>query len=363
MKTINTGKYIIHIGTDSFTQLDKLLSSASYPSVIILVDENTKKKCLPLLKRSFSRPRSISIIQMKSGETNKNIRVCEKIWKELSRMSAGRDSLLINLGGGVISDIGGFVASTYKRGIDFLNIPTTLLAQADASIGGKTGIDFSDYKNQIGTFAFPKAIFIDPGFLQSLNKRELLSGFAEMIKHGLIADREYWNRLQTSSPSLLLQEQGCSGDEWSKMILDSIQIKNNIVIHDPYEKGLRKALNFGHTIGHAIESASLRSKKKMLHGEAIALGMICEAYLSRKCCRLSSEDLNSITKYIISVFNPKPVRIPAKRLISLMKQDKKNKDTEINFTLLHGIGTAVINNTCSDELIEEALRYLNSECK
>lgn len=357
MKTLNTGKYIIHIGTDCLGELDKFLSRGKYSSVIVLVDENTKKKCLPAVKRSFSSPRSLTVIQTRSGEKNKDLRGCEKIWKELSRMNADRNALLINLGGGVISDIGGFAASTFKRGIDFVNIPTTLLAQVDASIGGKTGIDFSEYKNQIGTFTFPKAIFIDPGFLQTLSKRELLSGFAEMIKHGLIADKEYWQTLSTITKDQMLSPRT------TELILASLQIKNNIVTHDPYEKGLRKALNFGHTIGHAIESASLRSKQKMLHGEAIALGMICEAYLSRKCCGLTSEELKAITRFILSVFDPKPVKVPVARLITLMKQDKKNKDSEINFTLLREIGKTEINNTCSEDLIEEAIQFLNSECK
>lgn len=352
MNTIQTGKYNILIGQDAMGGLDRFLAENHYSSVLILVDENTKKHCLPILKRSFTSSRALTIIRTRSGEKNKNIRSCEKIWKELSRINTDRRSLLINLGGGVISDLGGFCASTYKRGIDFVNIPTTLLAQVDASVGGKTGIDFLNHKNQIGTFAFPKAVFIDPAFLKTLNKRELLSGFAEMIKHGLIADKDYWNSIRVFNP--------LKNKDWEGIISRSVHLKNEIASKDPYEDGLRKALNFGHTIGHAIESASLRSKKKMLHGEAVALGMVAEAYLSRKCCGLSSEDLDTISRFIVSTFKPTPVKFPIKQLIGLMKQDKKNKDSEINFTLLSTIGKAEINNSCSEDLIEEALHFLNS---
>lgn len=357
MKTIQTDKYAVHVGDDSLDELDRFLSSGSYSAIVILVDEHTKKDCLPVLKRSFSDARIISVIQLKSGEKNKNIRSCEKIWKALSKQYADRKALVLNLGGGVICDLGGFAASTYKRGIDFVNIPTTLLAQADASVGGKTGIDLDGLKNQVGTFTFPKAVFIDPRFLKTLSKRELIAGFAEVIKHGLIADKDHWADLQSLSAAHLAK-----GDH-TDLIYRSIQIKNKIVSQDPTEQGIRKTLNFGHTIGHALESASLRSTKKLLHGEAVAMGMICEGYLSRKCCGLSNTELNSITDLIISWFSPGPVKIPARKLIGLMKQDKKNKDSEINFTLLSSIGKAEINNSCSEELIEEAIHFLNASCQ
>ncbi len=359
MNTISTEKYTIHIGDNSLFELNKFLSENKHSSVFILVDENTKKRCLPLLKKSFLVPFSLSVIQIKSGEKNKNIRTCEKIWKELSKHNADRKSLLINLGGGVITDMGGFAASTYKRGIDFINIPTTLLAQVDASVGGKTGIDFSGIKNQIGTFSFPKAVFINPGFLKTLNKRELLSGFAEVIKHGLIADRNYWKEIQASSPALIQGEKGGGDDAYDKIIFRSVQIKNDIVGKDLYESGPRKMLNFGHTIGHAVESASLKTKQKLLHGEAIAIGMICEAYLSRKYCGLPSEDLNSIAEFITRIFNFKPIKFSVKKLMDLMKQDKKNKNSEINFTLLSTIGKAEINNSCSEDIIEESMNFFN----
>jgi len=360
MQTIQTAQYNIYIGGDSLSELQKFIGNHS--QVFVLVDEDTKKHCYKFIKSSVVSHQS-SVIQIKSGEKNKTLRTCEKIWQELSKHNADRKSLLINLGGGVITDIGGFCASTYKRGIDFINIPTTLLSQVDASVGGKTGIDFLGYKNQIGAFSFPKAVFINPDFLKTLNKRELISGFAEMIKHGLIVDKDYWKKINTSSPALLLKEKG------EGIISHSIEIKNKIVSADPFENGLRKILNFGHTIGHAVETASMKTKKTLLHGEAIAIGMICEAYISRKVSGLKSEELDEITSFIKSVFNPKPVKHSAKQLIGLMKQDKKNmalhpdaigKDSEINFTLLSSIGKAEINNSCSEELIEESIGFYNS---
>jgi len=351
MKTIQSEHYSIHIGNDSFPELSNYLSEKKYSSVFILTDENTKKHCLPIFKKISGLRHQASVIQIKSGEKNKNLSTCEKIWKALSNANAGRNSVLLNLGGGTITDLGGFCASTYKRGIDFINIPTTLLAQVDASVGGKTGIDFYNFKNQIGTFAFPKAVCVNPVFLKTLMERELLSGYAEVLKHGLIADRSYWKELLSSSPENFRKEKG------ERLIRHSIAIKNNIVASDPFEKGLRKALNFGHTIGHAVESASMKSKKHLLHGEAVAIGMICETYLSRKCCGLSSEELQESASLIISVFHPEKIKHSPQELIRLMQQDKKNREAEINFTLLSSIGKAEINNSCTNELIEESLRY------
>ena len=353
MKIINANHYSIYSGGDCFSELDELLSVNRYSKVFVLVDENITKHCLKFIRSFLQSPH---IILIRSGEKNKTLRTCEKIWKELSKLNADRKSLLINLGGGVITDIGGFCASAFKRGIDFINISTTLLSQVDASVGGKTGIDFLGYKNQIGTFTFPKAVFIYSDFLKTLTKRELISGFAEVIKHGLIADKNYWQKIVSSSSALPLKEKG------DEIIFHSIQIKNGIVAADPYENGIRKMLNFGHTIGHAIESASLKTKKPLLHGEAIAIGMICEAYLSRKILGLKSEELDEITSFIVSIFHPKPLKISAKQLITLMKQDKKNKDAEINFTLLSSIGKAEINNSCEEDIVEEALNFFNTLC-
>lgn len=361
MKTINSGTYQVFIGNDSVSELNNILSTRRNSSVFILVDEHTKKHCLPKIKKWIPELQKAKVISIKSGEQNKNLKTCTKIWNELLKQNADRRSLLINLGGGVITDIGGFAASTFKRGIVFINLPTTLLSQVDASVGGKTGIDFNAYKNQIGTFAFPKAVFIVPDFLKTLDHRQLLSGFAEIVKHGLIADKNYWKDIKTLSSSLLNQKKGTNGDSWEEFIFKSIQIKNEIVLKDPYENGLRKALNFGHTIGHAVESLSLKKDRKpLLHGEAIAIGMICESYLSRKYCGLPSKEMEDIHSFIRSIFDPKPVKHSFQSLVSIMKQDKKNRDAEINFTLLNSIGKAEINNSCAEELIEESIKYYNA---
>ena len=353
MKTINAEKYNIYVGNESISELNIFLEEKKYASIFILVDENTKKHCLPKIRKGTLPLQNAKIISIKSGEKNKNIKSCIKIWEELSRHNAGRNSLLINLGGGVITDIGGFAASAYKRGIDFINIPTTLLAQVDASVGGKTGIDLGNFKNQVGLFSFPKTVFIFPDFLKTLTARDKRSGFAEMAKHALVTDKNYWKDLVRESRT---------GLEHEDIIFRSVEIKNKIVISDPYENAQRKLLNFGHTIGHAVESASLKTKKPLLHGEAIAIGIVCEAYLSRKCCGLTGEELDEITSFIFSIFNPEKIRFSTKQLISFMKQDKKNQNKEINFTLLSSIGTGQINNSCTDELIGESIQYFNMQC-
>ena len=353
---ITTERYNVHIGNDALIALNSFLSENNYSSLFILADENTKKHCLSKIKRDVPQVQKVQVVSIKSGEKNKNIKICVKIWDELSKQNADRKSLLINLGGGVITDIGGFAASTYKRGIDFINIPTTLLAQVDASVGGKTGIDFNQYKNQIGTFSFPKAVFIVPALLKTLSKRELISGYAEVIKHGLIADSNYWKTIKSINP--------LKANDWENIILRSVEIENKIVTADPYEKGLRKILNFGHTIGHAIESSSLKKDKKpLLHGEAIAIGMICEAYLSRKCCGLKNEELGEIVTYIKSAFHLTPIKYPITNLINLMYQDKKNNNAEVNFSLLSSIGKTEINNFCTEDLIEESIKFFNSSYK
>lgn len=349
MKTIKTKQHPVYIGDDSLALVEK--HCKPYSKRFVLVDENTKKHCLPFLKKIITAP---YLIQIKSGEKKKDITSCTKIWEELSKQNADRNSLLINLGGGVISDLGGFAASTFKRGIDCINIPTTLLAQVDASVGGKTGIDFNSFKNQIGTFSFPKAVFIYPSFLNTLDKRQLLSGYAEVIKHALIADKSYWkniSKLQISSSSI------------EPLIYRSVEIKNKIVAADPFEKKERKKLNFGHTIGHAIESALLNSKNPLLHGEAIAIGMICESYLSRKINNFNSKDLNTITDFIINLYNLHPISLPFSHMKKIMLQDKKNIASEINFTLLKSIGQSTVDNVCSLELVEESISYFNQICK
>ena len=263
MKEIKAINYSIWIGKNSFSKLDISI----YSQVAILVDENTKRDCLSKLPQI----ESALIIEIKSGEQYKNISTCSFIWEQLTINNFDRNSLLINLGGGVIGDMGGFCAATYKRGLEFIHIPTTLLAMVDASVGGKLGIDFKGFKNQIGLFNNPKAVLISSVFLETLAESELKSGFAEVVKHALISDNSLWLKLKNTPFTDL---------DWEDIIDTSIQIKNKIVLADPFEKGERKKLNFGHTFGHAIESYYLEKRTPISHGKAVFMGMILEAEIS-----------------------------------------------------------------------------------
>jgi 3-dehydroquinate synthase len=321
--------------------------------IFILADENSLKCCYPLVLDRVKRMKEAEIIEIESGEENKNIDVCHNIWSALSSLGADRQSLLINLGGGVIGDMGGFAAATFKRGIAFIHIPTTLLAQVDASIGGKLGIDLGHLKNEIGLFCDPAGVFIYPGFLSTLDKRQQLSGFAEIVKHGLIADAGYWKKIRAWTVE----------EPFANFVSRSIEIKNEIVKKDPQEKGPRKALNFGHTIGHAVESWSLEGGgAQLLHGEAIAIGMVCESWLSAERCGLDKSLLNEITSFILHTFKTIQLeKFDDLRLIELMRHDKKNSGDKINFTLLSDIGKAEINRTCSVEEIKRSLRYYREQ--
>ncbi|NMM49395.1 3-dehydroquinate synthase [Marinigracilibium pacificum] len=309
--------------------IDNFISNNKVSKVFILVDENTEKHCLPLLK--LNTP--YQLIQIKSGESNKTLDTCVTIWDSLTKANADRKALLLNLGGGVIGDMGGFCASTYKRGIKFMNIPTTLLSQVDASIGGKLGIDFKGLKNHIGLFQNPDMVIINNQFLDTLPERQLLSGFAEVVKHALISNREWWEMLKNTNPHNI--------DNWNEITRTAVGIKGEVVNADPTEKGLRKILNFGHTIGHAIESWFLEKHgdDSCLHGEAIAAGMIAEAFLSIKHTNLSENEFEEINDYILSHFPL--ISIPEDAVDEIAKNclhDKKNNSDKISFVLLHGIG-------------------------
>lgn len=347
---INSEGYNVYVG-NSYGPLQTFLEEKKYAKTFILADNNTSEKCLPKFTEKLPLLKEYDIIEIDAGEAHKNIDYCIGIWKMLLDFGAGRDSLLINLGGGMVTDMGSFAASTYKRGIDFIQVPTTLLSQVDASVGGKTGIDMDHVKNIIGTFTNPEAVFIDTDFLYTLPRRELLSGFAEMIKHGLICDSGYYFDLQSNA----------MGSVDNAMIFHSVNIKNKIVLEDPKERNIRKALNFGHTIGHAVESYSLaHDKDPLLHGEAIAIGMICEAWLSYTKTGLEESALTDIKNFLLAYYPS--YRIPEDafaELAGFMKKDKKNEKGTINFTLLEGIGKFVINQTCTEEEIRQALVFYN----
>ncbi|RZK43251.1 MAG: 3-dehydroquinate synthase [Pedobacter sp.] len=332
--------------------LRELISENRYSKIFVFVDTNTSALCIPVFRSMLEDFEEFDIIETDPGEENKNIDFCIGIWKTLLDFGADRKCLMINLGGGVITDMGGFVASTYKRGIDFVNIPTTLLSQVDASVGGKTGIDIDNVKNMVGTFSLPKAVFIEHTFLTTLSNRELLSGFAEMIKHGLISDTNYYASLKKSDYK----------DISPAAVHRSVQIKNEVVSEDPLEKGLRKILNFGHTIGHAIESYSLDHDKAPLnHGESIAIGMICEAFLSQKYCNLTEDELHDICSYIFSIYPKYKIKEKSfEALLGFMQSDKKNEEGQIMFSLLENIGRCTFNCRVTSTDIFSSLSFYNS---
>lgn len=359
MAEIKANKYSVFVTKDISKEINRFfkVNKGKYSKIFILVDENTLKYCYPQLVTKVPAFVDAEIIEIESGEENKNIDVCVQIWSTLSEYSADRQSLFVNIGGGVIGDMGGFIASTFKRGIGFFNIPTTLLSQVDASVGGKLGIDLNHLKNEIGVFNNPLAVFVDPTLLSTLDKRQVISGFAEMIKHALIADAIYWKKIKLVDFNDL--------DKLTDLIDTSIKIKNKVVLTDPFEKNIRKTLNFGHTIGHAIETHFLeKDKEALLHGEAIAIGMICEAYLSNKVSGLSAKDLKEITNFILSVY--KPVKIKEStydRFLELMQHDKKNEKGKINFSLLSSIGKCEINVGATADQIKASLNYYSEQIK
>ena len=329
--------------------LADFFSYNNYTKIGILVDENTEKLCLPSIINK-NKSSDFLVFKIRSGEKNKNINSCIKIWDKLTSEKFDRNSLLVNLGGGVITDMGGFIAATYKRGIDFINIPTTLLAQVDASIGGKLGIDFNNYKNQIGIFKESKLTFIDTKFLLTLSERELNSGYAEIIKHCLIKDKSKFNEIYN---------QKLDENNWDNLIKHSIDIKTKIVESDLKENGLRKILNFGHTVGHAIESTYISKEKKLLHGEAVAIGMICESFISYKEKKLKLDELKKISNIIIKYFNPKKINF-FDEIIEKSYHDKKNINNKIKICVLDEIGKCKYDYEINESLIVKSLEYYNN---
>lgn len=318
--------------------------------VFVLVDNNSRNYCLNHLNLGYVLDQHILTIA--EGEHNKSLESVVQIWHMLSVNGARRNSVLINIGGGMITDIGGFAASCFKRGIRCVNIPTTLLAQIDASVGGKTGINFSGLKNEIGTFTIPEEVIIDNTFLQSLSERQVLSGFAEMLKHALLADEEHLAEIMLADLKQVGEE------EFLQLIKASVAIKDAIVSSDPREKGVRKALNFGHTIGHAIESVAIRKDLNIYHGDAVAYGMIAELYLSVKKMGFEKKHFEAIRKFIREKYPVyHPVDEPDK-LYELMLHDKKNEHEGVNFTLLRRPGEVETDQYCSREEILEALEQM-----
>ncbi len=346
---LNLPNYI-EITNNTEQYIDTFLTTNSYSTLFILMDENTKEKCLPIIKESV--PKAI-FIEIKSGEQHKTLETCSLIWQAFTDANADRNALLINLGGGVIGDMGGFCASTYKRGIDFINVPTTLLSQVDASVGGKLGIDFNGLKNHIGLFKLPTKVIIDPIFLETLPLNQKVSGFAEMLKHGFIKDNKHLKELA---------QLDIKTTDWLPNITKSVAIKNAIVTADPLEKNERKYLNFGHTIGHAAETYFLNNGLPILHGEAVAIGMITEAFLSQQKMELSSDETTHLIKIIDRYFERRQIPVNGmEEILSNLDQDKKNIDSKIQAVLLTEIGKAEHSVEITKNEVKEALAFYNAK--
>lgn len=346
---LSSAGYQVVFGIKGYDCLNKLITEKTYSKVFILTDNQVNECCLPYFLQQFVVDIPFEIIEIETGEEQKNIETCLQLWNILAEFEADRKALVLNIGGGVITDLGGFVAATYKRGIDFVNIPTSLLAMVDASVGGKNGVNLASLKNMVGTFTQPQLVIVDVLFLETLPANQMRSGLAEMFKHGVIADVSYWNQLKNLSE--------LTTDDLEVLIFHSVSIKNEIVLQDPEEKNVRKLLNFGHTLGHVIESYCLENSHipTLLHGEAIAVGMILEAYISYKKGLLTKnlyteikETLNLMYKPI--VFNENDIEICS----SLLIHDKKNENGKTRFTLLEDIGKGIIDQTVESHFIKEA---------
>lgn len=352
MDSISTKNCTIHFNSTCYPSLNTHLKENNFSKIFILVDENTHQFCLPLFLENLETTAVIEIIEIESGEINKTIDTCVGVWNTLSELDADRKSLLINIGGGVITDLGGFVACTFKRGIAYVNVPTTLLSMVDASVGGKTGVDLGHLKNQVGVISNPDLVLIDTKYLDTLETNQMRSGLAEMLKHGLITGDAYWNKFQDLSKLSL--------DDLDGLIYESVQIKKNVVEEDPFENGLRKTLNFGHTLGHAIESYFLSNPNKttLLHGEAVVVGMILACYISTELTGFPKETTQSIKDLFIGYYGKIDIeKSELPTIIELLKYDKKNNHGNINFVLLEAVGVTKIDCLVDDKVILDAFEF------
>lgn len=352
MQSIPSTNYFVHFQEEAYRSLRKYLDENHHSKIFILVDKNTEKYCLSGFLDSVNCNLHYDVIQIEAGEEHKHIETCNFLWNSLSEKGADRKSLMINLGGGVITDMGGFVASTFKRGIKFINIPTTLLSMVDASVGGKTGVDLGVLKNQIGLFSNPEMVLVDMNFLKTVSDREMRSGLAEIIKYGFTFDKELWD--------IIKEFQEIDLEKINHLVYRSVEIKNEVVLKDLLENDLRKSLNFGHTIGHAIESYFLESeeKKNLTHGEAIAAGMIIELFYSSRVFNFPLSLTESLRSFVLDFYGPVPLETEDfEAIINLMKFDKKNVHGKVNFVLLDTIENCKLDIQLNPELIEEGLRY------
>ena len=339
------------ISEDLRQSLTTAIAECPHDKLFVLCDRTTRERCLPVVS-TFDCMQGVVTITIDEGDIHKDLQSVEHVWNELQQHGATRHSLMVNLGGGMVTDLGGFAASTFKRGIAFINIPTTLLAMVDASVGGKTGFNFGGLKNEIGVFNNARSVIIDTTFLQTLDQENILSGYAEMLKHGLIDCLDHWSALLNypiipSSSSTLI----------APLVSRSIAVKQRIVLEDPTEKGLRKALNLGHTAGHAFESIALE-RQPILHGYAVAYGLVVELYLSVIKCGFPTDKMRQTVRFIREHYGQMPVTCnDYPHLLELMHHDKKNLGTAINFTLLGDVGDIHINQTATEAEITEALDF------
>ena len=351
MNSIKAISYPVHFRDKGYNLLSNLIAGNNYSTLFILVDENTFKYCYPKFIPNLQTDKRIEVIEIESGEINKNLETCIGVWNAITELGGDRKSLIITLGGGVITDLGGFVASCFKRGIDFVNIPTTLLSMVDASVGGKTGVDLGVLKNQIGLFANPEMVLVDTDYLTTVSEREIKSGTAEIIKYGITYDITLFNEIKNNK-DLKIED----------LIFRSIEIKNEVVLKDPKEQNIRKILNFGHTLGHAIESFYLESddKESLTHGEAIAIGMVCESYMSSKILNFPIKNVVEIKKVILSIYNKTDLLIEDfSFILELLKHDKKNVKGRVNFVLLNDYEDYKLDCEVSNDLIIESMKFYN----
>lgn len=351
MKPIKNNHTTIAFNNDCYLFVNEYLKDNNFSIIFILVDGNTHIHCLPYFLKNLETDTTIEIIEIEPGEANKNIDTCLGVWNALTKLGADRKSLMINLGGGIVTDLGGFVACTFKRGIKYINVPTSLLSMVDASVGGKTGVDLGALKNQVGVLNSGDLVLIDTKFLDTLPKKQLSSGLVEMLKHGLIAGDIYWQKMV----NYVDREQ-----DLDNLIHGSVVIKHEIVSEDPTETGLRKTLNYGHTLGHAIESYCLENpnKQSLLHGEAIAIGLVLESFISHKQLGLPENKLETVKKTMFKLF-PKVDfnQDDISQIIALLKFDKKNSHGNINFVLLKDIGDYELDCQVANDLIFKAFEY------
>ncbi len=345
---MSTNQCKLIFDSNVFAKLNDFLNQNAHSKIFILVDDQTNKYCLPIFKNNFQD--DFITLEINSGEKSKTIDTVQTLWQELTDLGADRKSVFINLGGGVVTDLGGFVALTFKRGIKYINIPTTLLGMVDAAIGGKTGVDFNGLKNQIGIISPAEMVLIDPSFLKTLPEREIKSGMAEVYKYSLIAAIPEWRLIKESKPLQIQNE----------VIYAAAMVKQKIVLQDPNENGLRKTLNYGHTLGHAIETLFLSksAEEQLLHGEAIAIGTIMATYLSYIKLDFPKTDLDEITDFFIQHY-PK-ISLDQNDMVQIfenLKHDKKNQNGQINFVLLEKIGRPIWDVKVTDDEILEAINF------